>query len=695
MAKRVRLLLAGLLLLISVFDQSKHVPSAQGQGGPGNELRLPTLYRSYFPAAPRDGCLITRSTAATATYPTTHPRVLLSHTPTKTCLQQLLTNGVASATRFKNYVDGQLAGGNYYAFEAWHAALMYQLTGNTTYATYAINWIDTFVAGEEALINQGQRAEVAGDSYLYVGDLVGDVMLVYDWTYERLTPTQRTRWVTYANQAVWNVWHPSQAQWGGVSYPWSGWSIDNPANNYYYSFLRATMLTGLASRGENAQAQSWIDTFRTTKLETQLFPTFNSDLTGGGSREGTGYGVSLRGLFRLYDWWERSTGERIADKTPHTLATMAFMLHSIVPTLDRLAPTGDHARESTAALFDYHREQLLELMALYPGERLAGVADTALAASSVPEMGNRFMFVADFLYNPPVLIPEPQSRLSTAYWGPGTGQFAMRSDWTSGAAYSNLICGPYTESHAHRDQGSFVIYRGSWLAYDSNIASHSGIEQDEDRHNLVRITQNGSPVTQVYDRSCHMAALADTTHFTYALAQVTPMYTGKSQVSKIEREYLFLKPGTFVVFDRVVTAGSGISRIWTLNTPAAPTISGDRITYVAGGNRLDVYRLAPTGLSATTTLVDGGTRIDVADGAGTQSLFLHVVDTNGAVTTAVRSDSAGQTGVQITFADGRTALVRFSNTGLGGTLDLRAPGGAVLYNSAMPTTVTAPPVFAN
>ncbi|HRE29993.1 MAG TPA: hypothetical protein PK954_25350, partial [Anaerolineales bacterium] len=127
---------------------------------------------------------------------------------------------------------------------------------------------------------------------------------------------------------------------------------------------------------------------------------------------------------------------------------------------------------------------------------------------------------------------------------------------------------------------------------------------------------NGSPITQGYDRSCQMAALANTTNFTYASAQVTPMYTGKSQVTKVEREFLFLKPGAFVVFDRVVTTGSGISRIWTLNTPAAPTMVGDRITYVAGANRLDVYRLAPTGLTATTTTVDGGTRIDVADSAG-------------------------------------------------------------------------------
>ena len=35
-------------------------------------------------------------------------------------------------------------------------------------------------------------------------------------------------------------------QWGGQSFPWSGWAIDDPANNYYYSFLQATMFWTLA-----------------------------------------------------------------------------------------------------------------------------------------------------------------------------------------------------------------------------------------------------------------------------------------------------------------------------------------------------------------------------------------------------------------------------------------------------------------
>ncbi len=637
------------------------------------------------------GCTLTRASGTSPTFASSHPKVLLNHAATKTCLQTLLSNGTSSATRFKGMVDTQLNGGNIYGFEPWYAALMYQVTGEVRYASYAIAQTDAFVASEEALISANQRATVAADSYLEVGPTIGSIAIVYDWTYDRLTPTQRSRWIAYANQAVWNVWNHNQARWGSATYAWSGWSVDNPSNNYYYSFLKATMLLGLATRGENTSAQGWIDKFRTEKIGNQLIPTFNSDLVGGGSREGTGYGTAMKNLWQLYDWWERSTGERIATLTPHTLSSMAHMMHSIVPTLDRLAPTGDHARDSTAALFDYHREHLLGLISLFPQERQSGAAKALLDASSVPRMTQYFEYFVDYLNEPPQLPATALSDLSTTYWGSGTGQLMMRSAWDTGATYSNFICGPYTESHAHHDQGSFVIYRGNWLAYDANIDSASGIEQGEEMHNLVRISQGGSVVRQREGAPrCNLLALADNAQFTYAVADVTPIYNGNSAITKVQREYLFLRPSTFVVFDRV-EAANGTSRIWTLNVPGTASSSGNTISYVNGANRLDVLRVAPTGLTPTIS----GRRVEVTHTASGASLFLNVLGTNGSVSNAVAANGTGTTGASITLADGRTATVRFSNTGTGGSLEISAGGGLAAFSGALPTTVIPPPLFRN
>jgi hypothetical protein len=636
----------------------------------------------------------------------------------------MLATGKTSATRFKALVDDEVNSSTNtsytwnnpknYLFQNWFAALMFRVTGSTTYADFAIKRIDAMVASEEALIAAGKAASVSGDSYLDVGPMVGDVALVYDWCYDRMTASQRTRWINYMNQAVYNVWNYNSASWGGKSFPWSGWATSDPSDNYYYSFLRATMLTGLATLGENASASQWLTQFRTTKIGNELIPTFNSDLTGGGSREGTGYGVAMKGLFQLYDWWERSTGERIATLTPHTLASTTWLSHMIMPTLDHLAAVGDQSRDSTVAFFDYHREYLLSLITLFPQERMSSVAKILLDNSSVPQMTSSFEYFADYLYQPPALPTAAVTDLSTTYWGSGTGELLMRSaggDKT--AAFSEFACGPYTQSHAPHDQGAFQIFGGEWLAPTGNIYTNSGIQQGEDFNNLVRITDSsGNLVTQVYNTSCNMAALADNSTYTYALAKVTPVYSGKSLVQKVEREYLFIKPSTFVVFDRVAST-SGTKRIWTLNLAKAPaTINGDQLTYVGTNtspSRMDVFRVAPTGLSYTvntlnlgpydTALNANARRIDVVDTAGTQSNFLHVIGTNATnapvVSNVTRSDATGQTGVSFKLSDGRTVVARFNNTTTGGSLTITSSTGSTLVSGNLPTSVTAPPLFIN
>ncbi|MFN0182715.1 MAG: Ig-like domain-containing protein [Aquabacterium sp.] len=657
-----------------------------------------TVTASFASLNPLAQCTVTRSTGTTAQISSTHPRILLANSELKTCLQRQITHAAPAALRMKSYVDAQMVSNNIYGFEPWTAALVYQATGDLRYADYAVQRTDAFVAAEEALIASGQRPTVAYDSYLEVGEKIGGLATVYDWAWDRLTPQQRARWIAYANQAVWNVWNPSQAQWGGRPFTWTGWSIDNPANNYYYSFLRATMLLGLATHGENAQAPTWITRFRTDKIQNQLLPMFNSQLQGGGSREGTGYGTAMRGLWELYDWWERSTGERIASLTPHTRDSIAHLLHNLVPTLDRLAPTGDHARDSTAALFDYHRQYLLTLMSLYPQDRLSAIARSALELSSVPRTRYSYDYYSDFMYAPPIMPAASLSELSTAYWGPGTGQLMMRSGWDPAATYSNFICGPYTESHAHRDQGSFVLFKGDWLAWDSNIRSTSGIEQGEEKHNLVRMVKaDNSVITQRAETSpCRLLALAHNDLFTYAVADVTPVYGGSQSsangVSRIEREYLFIRPSTVVVMDRVVTTNAGTRKLWTLNLPGQPTLSAGRMQLAVGQNQLDVYGLAPAGATGVWT---AGQRVEVADSATGQSTFLHVLGANGSVASAVRDDISGQTGTRVTLADGRSLLVRFNTTtGTGGTTELRSTTGALLFGGALPNTVQPPALYA-
>src|SRR5262249_47926296 len=160
------------------------------------------------------------------------------------------------------------------------------LTGDAKACTAAIAAVDKQVAAAETAIAAGKPPEVAGDSYLHAGEMIGDVALVYDWC--EPSADQKKRWIAYADQAVSNVWTPDPAGWGGKPATWTGWGTADPSNNYYFSFLRATMLLGLATGN-----RTWLDTFAKAKLE---------NVDGGGSLEGTGYGVAMRELWEIYDW---------------------------------------------------------------------------------------------------------------------------------------------------------------------------------------------------------------------------------------------------------------------------------------------------------------------------------------------------------------------------------------------------------
>lgn len=170
--------------------------------------------------------------------------------------------------------------------------------------------VETIVSEAEAAIVSGERPAIAGDSYLEVGWYLEQLALTYDAGFARLTSAQRERWEAFADQTLFNLWHPDEAAWGGVAHPWSGWSICDPGNNYHFHFLRATMLWTLATQ----------DTGLLDFLQAEKFPAladYYASLPGGGSREGTGYGTAQKDLSKT-----TCSGRTPLARTSRTSVTM-------------------------------------------------------------------------------------------------------------------------------------------------------------------------------------------------------------------------------------------------------------------------------------------------------------------------------------------------------------------------------------
>jgi hypothetical protein len=501
-------------------------------------------------------------------------------------------------SRFVSWVDQALDGSPPYGFSATDAAYVARVLGpgaGDVYAELAVETVEAQVVEAETEIAAGERPPIAYDSYLEVGPFLHDLALVYDWCAPFTTPAQRGRWAAYAEQAVWNVWHPDQAEWGGVAHPWSGWATGDPGNNYHFSFLEATMYWALAS-----DSTLWRDFLEDVKLPP-LVAHFQQ-LPGGGSREGTGYGLALMRLFELYRLWQESTGQNLGAASPHLADTIDYWLHATPPSFDRYAPIGDLARESYPWLYDYHRRLLLEARAATVAEGARRRATWWLNRISVDEMQSPFNYRHDLL--PAGAVEEAPAALF--HHATGAGHLFARTSWQPDALWLAVVAGPYDQSHAHRDQGSFSLFRGDFLAVTENIFSHSGIQQGSEVHDTLRFERAGQVVAQ--RESVSTLQVAESGGRLVATADLAPAFVGTDAVDAWQRRFELDATGLLV--DDPFDAAADVTAYFQVQVPVQPAVASGRI--VAGD--LTIVPILPVG--ATVDLLEWSTVDPVEFGSG-------------------------------------------------------------------------------
>jgi hypothetical protein len=279
------------------------------------------------------------------------------------------------------------------------------------------------------------------------------------------------------------------------------------------------------------------------------------------------------------------------------------------------------------------------------------------------------MLAYDFLNDNPGIVAAPLTGLNTTYHAKGIGEIYARSGWDMQATWVNLIGGPYTESHAHQDQGSLMIYKGGWLAYDANIHSHSGLAQQTTAHSLVRIDSGGTPINQIAATTSTVMGLMKGSNFTYAAVDVTPAYRGNAAIQKVQRELVYVQPNVAIVYDRVQST-TATAQTWQLASPVAPSVSGNSATITNAGHTLKLTRIAPTSATMSTfsftadSDFTGGFRLDQRLPGGDQR-YLHVLSVDGAVSSTTAS---GTNGVIVNLASGGQITATFNRDTPGGSL---------------------------
>ena len=489
----------------------------------------------------------------------------------------------AQFSTFLAYVDNAVNNGPAPEFSALDAAYAYRITGDESYRELGINIIDAEVTAAELRIGNGLVPIIANDNYLEIGPRLTALSVVYAWC--NPDTVMRNRWTAYADRAIGNLWDHTNAYWGETPAPWSGWSVNDPGNNYYYSFCIATATWALASN--NTSLLTFLNDEKLVPLQTYM-----TAMLGGGSREGTGYGISLMTLFDLYMFWRDSGQPDIANANDHLRGSIYYWVHATVPTLDRYCPIGDLSRESYPNLFDYHRSMMLKARDLTNDQTAKDMASWWLNNISVQTMQQSWQRKYNMLpagdYNLP---PEYFS-----YRAEGPGTLFARTSWEEDAVYFHFLAGIYDQSHAHQAQGSFVFFRNDFLAVTNNIFSNSGIRGDVKCQNVLRFDDSvGDPIAQVYGEAGMSSTILGASGDVNAQATLADIMGGNT-VETWERD-VFFREGVLEVFDDYVV-NSGTTATFQICMPNEPgTINGNEV--LCGD--LEVIVLDPPTATITST----------------------------------------------------------------------------------------------
>jgi len=230
------------------------------------------------------------------------------------------------------------------------------------------------------------------------------------------------------------------------------------------------------------------------------------------------------------------------------------------------------------------------------------------------------------------------AKLPTARVFRGLGWAAMRSDWTKDAAFAVFVCGDYYAGHQHMDQNSFVIHRRGTLAIDAGEYGCKGTEY----HNTLLIGGPqrpwGNDPRRFYapiapgskQDTGDLVAYRHHPPYTYVCGQAAQAYP-QGKVKSFTRQFVFIRPALFVVFDRAVCGAQPLEMKWLLHS-REPSVGEREVVIRNGKGVLRCIPLLPRELALRRYPQRGKKRTDqctewgAPPAAARNFLFLLVAD---------------------------------------------------------------------
>ncbi|MBI3947846.1 MAG: heparinase II/III family protein, partial [Armatimonadetes bacterium] len=173
------------------------------------------------------------------------------------------------------------------------------------------------------------------------------------------------------------------------------------------------------------------------------------------------------------------------------------------------------------------------------------------------------------------------------------GLVLMSSGFGPEDTYALLAVGGGQLTSEHYDATHFALYKRGYLALDTGVR-HNNVSEHVDNywtqtvaHNAVLIRMPGEalkdyfgkPITansggqNRFNGAAKPLAFETGPHFSYAATDATATYQPE-KCAQMVRQFLYLNPDHFVVFDRVTAKNAEYPKTWLLHTANEPLVAG-------------------------------------------------------------------------------------------------------------------------
>jgi hypothetical protein len=540
--------------------------------------------------------------------------------------------------------------------------------------------------------------------------------IVYDFCHEYWTAEERTMFHEYLNKTVdANVRSETHVFHNGW-YGYKNWGIGLAAYASYHENPRAEMI------------------LRSLESEYRSRAAPALELAGGGGGWGEGYYVN----YWLYEWLFFCETARWCEGIDYYAMAPAFFRNRAVAGMfetypgigiynsRRPVPMGDGGGRT----FGGDRDKVLSARRILVNHFRDDPDHQAVHAfnETTPRVGVGNYAYKDFLWRDTTLKTADLDQFRLSHISPGPGYVHARSSWDEDATYFFFKCGDRFTAHQHLDLGHFLIYKHDELAGDGGHYDAFGSPHDVNyhlrsiAHNTIlvhdpsetwpniragRVTGNdggqahnwphhNGAVTdaaawnkdrQLYDIA-HILAFEDHGTYVYVAGDCTRAYSPR-KLDCFTRQIVFARPGTFVIFDRVVSRNPQFSKTWLLQAMKRPEKAPPGLVVTNGKGRLFVQTLLPRdpevklhfgqnlysyGGNTYPPRRDTGPapecRVEVSPSKpAVADYFLHVLTATDATVETVPAAALEETDDQVRIRVGK-ATISFEKNNVGGSVEI-------------------------